>query len=198
MKRTNSPYAFLFILIACGCLQACDPNMPKEYRPIFKTPFPQELFLSYFAGMNEGDSLLYVTHDTLDKDTFILYVQSARTSFEPYGEYPGILYEVGAVTESAGIERFEHEVTLSEDERSNYYLILSASCSQRQHLYFSCFDYHSNGYLDVAKDQPTNEIFALLTDTLPLMAKEDTTAILVRHKGLAWFKDEGGREWHLN
>ena len=190
MKHWHPTFALLLV----GLLDACH-QISKEEREVFETPFPQDLFLSYFPNMNEGDSLLYATNDTLDKKTFVLYVQSARTDFEPYGEYSDSQYESGEVNESAGIEYFDHEVTLSHNKR-NTYLILAANCYQRQQILFRCINYYNNGYLESTQDKPTNAIFSFLTDTIPLMA-EDTTAILVRHKGLAWFKDEDGTRWYL-
>ena len=191
MKYWHPTFAVLLV----GLLSACH-QVSQEEREVFETPFPQELFLSYFPNMNAGDSLLYVTNDTLDKKTLVLYVQSARTDFEPYGEYPELLYDIGALNESAGIEDFNHEVTLSQDKR-NTYLILAANCYQRQQILFRCINYHSNGYLESTQDKPTNTIFSMLTDTIPLLAEKDTTAILVRHKGLVWFKDEDGTRWYL-
>ena len=190
MKHWHPTFAVLLV----GLLSACH-QVSQEGREVFETPFPKELFLSYFPNMNAGDSLLYVTNDTLDKKTLVLYVQSARTDFEPYGEYPELLYDIGALNESAGIEDFDHEVTLSQDKR-NTYLILAANCYRRNLISFRCINYYNNGYLESTQDKPTNAIFSFLTDTIPLMA-EDTTAILVRHKGLVWFKDEDGTRWHL-
>ena len=81
MKHWHPTFAVLLV----GLLSACH-QVSQEEREVFETPFPKELFLSYFPNMNAGDSLLYVTNDTLDKKTLVLYVQSARTDFEPYGE----------------------------------------------------------------------------------------------------------------
>ena len=203
MKPTNNKYIFTFFLIIT--IYSCNSTSTKQEQ-VFETPFPQELFASYFAGSEQGVVFTYVS---AIGDTLNFHTAHHDTSFTPYVWNDEWENEEGDIPDSAGWESFYSSSEMNALENGNIQLTWVAACSMRQHiefLYEIDFGEEEEQYMDGQfvrrTEESTNDIFAALTDTIALSRQSETgevrpTGKFVRNKGLVWFVDYKGTEWHL-
>lgn len=197
-------FKFLIIL-ATGCvLTACNSPISKG-NEVFQTSFPQDVFASYFAGSEQGVVFTYVS---TAGDTLNFHTTYHNTSFTPY-IWNEEWEDEEEIPDSSGWEFFHSTSRMNALENGNIQLTWEASCNMRQHLGFSYTviagegkEQSIKGTFADQREQSTNDIFSVLTDTITMSTKNETgenriTGKFLKNKGLVWFVDYNGTEWTL-
>ena len=192
----NDWHKNIFALLLVGLLSACH-QISKEEREVFETPFPQELFASYW-NEQQGDMLVYISNAG---EVLKFQVFSASSNYIPYTEQQYASGEVGK-NEGLELEYFGCSQAMRAIEYEGYSLHYYGSCSMRNSLEITyvCGSPlgERKGGFQVQTDKSTNDIFSSLADTIKLSGGGDEpVGILVRGKGLVQFTDASGKQWTL-